>query len=61
RVRVQDGVQVRVRVPIRKLERLLSEILKVARRWRDVSDVDAAAAARLVDSVAAMTYPLVHR
>ena len=41
--------------------REVTAILEVARRWRYVSDSDAASAAQLLDSVAAMTYRLVHR
>ena len=41
--------------------REVSAILEVARRWRYVSDADAAPAARLLDSVSAMTYRLANR
>ena len=36
-------------------------ILEVARRWQYVSAADAAEAARLLDSIAAMTYRLAYR
>ena len=41
--------------------REVSAILEVARRWHYVADADAAVVARLLDSVAAMTYRLAHR
>ena len=41
--------------------REVTAILEVARRWRYVTDAQAAEAARLLDSVAAMTYRLAHR